>query len=93
MLATRTRRYLLGVVLLRHIGRRARSVDDDNWQARLRATAHALGLRQRVELLESVRCTIPMTWGICRPKILLPAAATSWTAARCAVVLAHELAT
>jgi beta-lactamase regulating signal transducer with metallopeptidase domain len=35
---------------------------------------------------------MPMTWGIRRPRVLLPAAALDWPADRVRAVLAHELA-
>ena len=65
-------RYGFGVVCLWRTARGARSVEDQQWRVLLDETAHALVVRRRVTLLESPRCTIPMTWGALRPVILLP---------------------
>jgi TonB family protein len=54
--------------------------------------ARALHLQRPVELLQSSRGIIPMTWGIRRPRILLPACADDWSDDRARSVLAHELA-
>src|SRR5207247_9687465 len=52
----------------------------------------ALRLRIRVELLQSSRGIIPVTWGIHHPRILLPGCADDWSDDRARAVLAHELA-
>jgi len=54
--------------------------------------ARALHLQRRVELLQSARGIIPVTWGIHCPRILLPACADDWSDDRARAVLAHELA-
>lgn len=56
--------------------------------------AHGLEARigaGRVRYLESSRAAMPMTWGILRPSILLPANRAAWPAERLRLVLAHEL--
>ncbi|MBL8211772.1 MAG: TonB family protein [Bryobacterales bacterium] len=45
----------------------------------------------RVQLLESEDCTVPMTWGFLRPRILLPVEARKWSRERRRMVLIHEL--
>jgi beta-lactamase regulating signal transducer with metallopeptidase domain len=50
-----------------------------------------LGMRRPLLLL-SRRRAMPMTWGILRPRVLLPAAAMDWPLERCRQVLLHELA-
>ena len=43
-------------------------------------------------LLQSTHPSLLVTWGLARPKVILPAAADAWTDARARVVLSHELA-
>jgi len=51
-----------------------------------------LALRRRVRVFESPRASVPMTWGVWRPVVLLPAGSAAWPAARLRSVLLHELA-
>ncbi len=50
-----------------------------------------LGLRRDVPLLENDCATMPMTWGVWRPMLLMPAAAREWSEERMRMVLLHEL--
>jgi TonB family protein len=59
---------------------------------RARALAAALGIRNEVEVLETVRGSMPMTFGLLRPAIFMPCDAGSWTGPRRQMVLLHELA-
>ena len=51
-----------------------------------------LGIRQRVEVLETAHGTMPMAFGIIDPVVLIPSNANEWTEERRRVVLLHELA-
>ena len=50
-----------------------------------------LGLKRRVTLLRS-EAGMPLTWGIVRPQVLIPADAENWSSAQQRAVLLHELA-
>jgi TonB family protein len=50
------------------------------------------GLRRGVVVLETDRPVMPVTWGLFRPKILLPDAAREWTDECLRAVFRHELA-
>jgi TonB family protein len=77
---------MLACLSLRRLSRDARPHPKSDDAASL---AHFLGIRARVRLLETPG-GMPMTFGLFRPAIFLPAAATSWSAARRRMVLLHE---
>lgn len=56
------------------------------------ALAESIGLHHHVDLLETPSGTMPMTFGVFRPAVLVPAAAATWTDDRRRMVLLHELA-
>lgn len=56
------------------------------------ALSRKLGIRRPMNLRLSVEATVPMTWGVMRPVLLLPASACSWDSERIGIVLLHELA-
>jgi outer membrane protein assembly factor BamB/beta-lactamase regulating signal transducer with metallopeptidase domain len=51
-----------------------------------------LGIRRGIALLHSGRRSMPLSWGIAAPRILLPSGAESWEPGRLRAVLLHELA-
>ena len=85
-------RYALALAGVAVLARRASAVTDPDWLARLREAAAELGLRTPVRLLRSAGAAMPMTWGVLRPTVLIPADADGWSAERRRVVLLHELA-
>lgn len=85
-------RYGVAMVTVRLIARRAHPVTDGPWMDRVRGASDELGLREPVRLLQAEGAAMPMTWGILRPVVLVPAEADGWTAERARVVLLHELA-
>ncbi|MGH9665875.1 MAG: M56 family metallopeptidase, partial [Bryobacteraceae bacterium] len=58
------------------------------WLTRL---ASETGVRRRLAVLVSARVSMPLTFGVWRPVILLPPEAATWSAERTRVVLLHEL--
>jgi hypothetical protein len=85
-------RLLIGMVRLRLLARRARPVWEPEWLSVLEESSHRLALAVPLRLLESREVVLPMTWGLRRPVVLLPADAGSWPPERRRVVLLHELA-
>ncbi len=53
--------------------------------------AGSLGIGRRVRVLYSEAASMPMTWGLFRPVVVLPKGAAEWPAARLRTVLLHEL--
>jgi beta-lactamase regulating signal transducer with metallopeptidase domain len=81
-----------GLVRLAHATRRCRPVMSGPWRDDADAVARRLGLRRAVTLLQSADPFPLLTWGLRRPRIILPPGAEAWSAERRALVLTHELA-
>jgi beta-lactamase regulating signal transducer with metallopeptidase domain len=71
---------------------RASDVRDAEWSRLLAECARDMGVRSEVRLLRSREQSMPMTFGIRRPSILIPAIAETWTGDRRRAVILHELA-
>src|SRR2546425_510959 len=82
----------IGMARIMWLDRVTRPVQDEAWLILVDELSLELGLHRHVRLLQSKGPAMPMTWGIRRPAILLPAEAEDWTAERRRDVLLHELA-
>jgi beta-lactamase regulating signal transducer with metallopeptidase domain/Tol biopolymer transport system component len=83
---------LIGILSLVRIARRARLLTDGSWAALLESLVAGIKLGRRVTLRQSEEVSVPMTWGLQRPTILLPAGVEQWPEERRHLVLRHELA-
>jgi carboxyl-terminal processing protease len=83
---------LLGMLSLRRVARDATPVTDPATLGLVRRLAARVGARRPVRLVVSASREIPMTWGVLRPVILLPADAGDWPEERLTTALLHELA-
>jgi TonB family protein len=86
---------LMLVIALARLGwlaRRARPVVDGVWPELAAEAAAAYGVRRPVRLLQSEHPAMLATWGLFRPRIILPMSAGEWPPDRVRVVLYHELA-
>ncbi len=83
---------LTGVLRLAWLAIHARRITNGRWYDLAEEISRSYGLRRPVTLLQSPHPSLLVTWGLARPKVILPAAAVAWTEARARVVLSHELA-
>jgi len=83
---------IAGMWHLRHIARRSTPLQSGAWREILDRIADGYGIRRPITLLQSTHPTMLLTWGVIRPRILLPASALDWSTDRIEVVLRHELA-
>jgi beta-lactamase regulating signal transducer with metallopeptidase domain/biopolymer transport protein ExbD len=85
-------RVIVSLFFLRLSGRRVDAVTTGPiWEA-LQSACAQLCIRRRIRLLLDERRTVPLVWGILRPRLLLPAEARTWDESRLRAVLLHELA-
>jgi WD40 repeat protein/beta-lactamase regulating signal transducer with metallopeptidase domain len=85
-------RALVRLTALRSWRRRSRPIQDAALAARLAGLARRHGAQTAVEVREGPALRSPLTLGLFRPVILLPAAWRHWTDEQLVLVLDHELA-
>ncbi|MBI4266644.1 MAG: TonB family protein [Acidobacteria bacterium] len=83
---------LVGFARLTWLASRAAPVVEGRWVEIAQEVARAFGIRRKVVILQSAHPTLLVTWGLKRPKIILPAGARRWPDDRIRIVLCHELA-
>jgi beta-lactamase regulating signal transducer with metallopeptidase domain len=84
-------RLALGVFLGRRLERESERVKDSHAVTRLDFFTRAAGLRTAPRLAESELLSVPVTFGVRSPAILLPAGWRDWEPAELDAVLAHEI--
>ncbi len=84
-------RLALGIVLGRRLERESRPIEDFHALARLHFFTRASVLRAAPSFAESDLLSVPVTFGVRRPAILLPAEWRDWESAELDAVLAHEI--
>jgi TonB family protein len=82
----------IGLVRLKRLASSARRVERGRWVDLTKEISGAFGLRRPVVLLQSDHPTLLVTWGLRRPKVILPTAASNWAEDRARIVLRHEFA-
>jgi TonB family protein len=83
---------LVGLGRLAWIASRAQRVGQGPWTELTREIASTYALRRPVLLLQSDHPTMLFTWGLVRPRVILPRSARDWPADRARVEISHELA-
>jgi beta-lactamase regulating signal transducer with metallopeptidase domain/uncharacterized protein YnzC (UPF0291/DUF896 family) len=85
-------RLAFGTLRMWRITREAEFLTDYHWSALTNRLRGELDLRSHISLYASEEIAMPVTWGILRPVIVLPADANEWSAEWRRIVLLHELA-
>ncbi|MBV9879210.1 MAG: hypothetical protein JO180_01890 [Gemmatirosa sp.] len=85
-------RLALGTLGLARLVALSRPATDGTWLVLMQRLSRELGIRRPVTLLVGRTGTVPVTWGVVYPIVLLPADADTWTEERRRAVLLHELA-
>jgi beta-lactamase regulating signal transducer with metallopeptidase domain len=83
---------LVGLARLSTVTRRARVMRGGRWALLVPSVMRELDVRRRVRFVELDEAVMPMTWGVFRPVVLLPADDFDSTIEQRLDVLRHELA-
>lgn len=84
-------RLIVGILFSRRLLHAARPIQDQRLDVRLASRAYACGIRTIPRIAVSDLISVPMTLGVVRPTILLPANWDEWDDAKLNSVLAHEV--
>ena len=86
-------RLLLGLARLASLSTHSEPLFDDAWMREVLNISNSLNISRPARLLESRNpSAMPLTYGVFRPAILLPAGAAQWPGDLRRMVLSHELA-
>jgi HEAT repeat protein/beta-lactamase regulating signal transducer with metallopeptidase domain len=85
-------RLALGLAAVQWLSRQSAPVVEAPWLPLARGLAGELGIGTRVAFLRSASATMPMSWGLLKPSILMPVDVDDWPFDRLRIVLLHELA-
>jgi len=86
-------RFVAGLIGLARLASGAHELHDGHVRQIAEDIRHREGMRRDLRLLQSEEAkTMPVTWGILRPAVLLPASAAEWPTERKWIVLSHEVA-
>ena len=83
---------LIGMLRLTRLRSSHTIADNSAFLEPLERVSAAFGLRRPVMLVRSHRRAVIVTWGVWKPKVVLPADVDEWPRERLDVVLAHEMA-
>lgn len=81
-----------GSARLKWVASRSIPVSDATWIDTVTEVARALGIKRTIRLIQSDHSSMPVTWGVARPRVMVPLCASEWSEDRRRIVLAHELA-
>jgi beta-lactamase regulating signal transducer with metallopeptidase domain len=81
------------IAAIRHRRMRSSAARSSNdWASDVHDVCAHLGIRRAVRVFISTSASVPMTWGIWNPVVMLPAMAEHWSTEQRRMVLTHELA-
>src|SRR5262249_22231759 len=83
---------LTGLGRMFRLTRASHPLPEGPWTRLAEAISNSYRIPNPVLLLLSRNPSILVTWGLFRPKVILPSIAADWTEERAGIVLRHELA-
>jgi TonB family protein len=84
-------RIAMGHWRVRSLFGKAEAIRDARWLATAHGVAAGIGFGRAVRLKRSTATDVPLSYGLIRATVLLPAESDSWSEDRRRVVLAHEM--
>ena len=83
---------LIQLLRLARVASRSSRITNERWLRIIDEVAERYGIRKAITALQTDSADWLATWGVFRPRILVPAHAMRWSEERIRLVLCHELA-
>ncbi len=84
-------RIFLGLYGAHRLTRQGKHISGPFWQLLLKRFLDAVSIRRKISLLCHDKVRIPLTWGVFKPVVIMPAEAENWNRDTCSSALFHEL--
>jgi len=84
-------RIILGLYGAHRLTRQGKRISGPYWHLLLQRFLEAVSIRRKISLLCHDQVRIPLTWGVFKPIVIMPAEAENWNRNECSSALFHEL--
>jgi len=84
-------RILLGLFGTIRLTREGQDIQDSLWKRLLQRFLATVFLRRKINLLSHEKTMVPLTWGIIKPVVMMPAESKNWSENQRSTALYHEL--
>jgi beta-lactamase regulating signal transducer with metallopeptidase domain len=84
-------RIILGLYGAHRLTRQGKRISGPFWQLLLQRFLEAVSIRRKISLLCHDQVRVPLTWGVFKPVVIMPAEAENWNRNECSSALFHEL--
>ncbi|NIM57727.1 MAG: hypothetical protein GTO16_02130, partial [Candidatus Aminicenantes bacterium] len=82
---------IAGLYGAHRLTRQGKRVSGPFWQLLLERFLNAIFIRRKISLLRHDKIKVPLTWGVFKPVVIIPAVAENWNRDECSSALFHEL--
>ena len=84
-------RVFIGLYGAHKLTRQGKEISDSPWRQLLNHFLEAISIKRRISLFSHKKVNIPLTWGVIKPVVILPAESRNWTQDQRSSALFHEL--
>jgi beta-lactamase regulating signal transducer with metallopeptidase domain len=82
---------ILGLYGAHRLTRQGKRISGSFWQLLLKRFLDAVSIRRTISLLSHETVRVPLTWGVIKPVVIMPADSRNWNTDQCSSALFHEL--
>ncbi len=84
-------RILIGLFGAHRLTRQGQRISGSSWRQLLNRFLEAISIKRKISLFSHKNVNIPLTWGVIKPVVILPAESRNWTQDQRSSALFHEL--